>query len=184
MLADDVNGSRGIGNPAANGLPGFTVVGCRENIDAVIVAAMPVEGGEGRALCGLRCRNTAHIGAFRHAGNFRHDVLPSLPAVARHLEVAVIGANPQHIGGERRFTDGGDGRIFLDAVVPRQGVFVRHFSENGQFAAVRSGGQVAAQARPAVSAIGRLEEIVSAVIDGRVVVRGDGHTTVYYGGNY
>src|SRR2546430_12466513 len=31
------------------------------------------------------------------------------------------------------------------------------------------------QARPAVSAIGRLEEIVSAVIDGRVVVRGDGH---------
>src|SRR5206468_7763944 len=93
MLADDVNGSRGIGNPAANGLPGFTVVGCRENIDAVIVAAMPVEGGEGRALCGLRCRNTAHIGAFRHAGNFRDRKSTRLNSSHDQISYAVFCLN-------------------------------------------------------------------------------------------
>src|SRR5690348_694362 len=175
MLAKDVNASGGIGDAVANGFPGFAVIGGRENVNVVIVGAVSVEGGEGGAFGCFGSHNAAYIGSFGHAGGLRYNVLPGFSAVARDLQVAVVGADPEHVGGERRFAQSGDRRIFLNAVVARQSILVGYFAADGEFVAVHAGGQVAAEARPGISAIGGFEEIVAAVIDGGVFMRGDGH---------
>src|SRR6185369_6756106 len=78
-------------------------------------------------------------------------------------------------GRERRFAERGYSGIFLYAVVPRQGRLVRRLSENLQFVAVGTGGEITAQPRPGISAVRRLEQIISAVINRRVVERGNSH---------
>src|SRR5205807_5709435 len=101
MLANDVNGSGGIGNALADGFPGFAVVRGRKNVDVVIVAAMCVKCSESRAFSGFRGDDTADVSSLGHPGYLRHHVFPGLATVASDLQVAVIGADPQHIGGER-----------------------------------------------------------------------------------
>src|SRR6266436_1611190 len=136
---------------------------------------MPVEGKQGRAFAGLRCSHSAYIGSLRNARHLWRYVFPGLSAVAGDLYVAVISADPQHIGGERGFAEGSDGGVFLDAVVPRQRVLVRGLPKNLQLVAVHARGEVSAEPRPSVSAVRGFEEVVAAVINGGVLERGNGN---------
>src|SRR6266436_7388682 len=135
---------------------------------------MPVEGKQGRTFAGPRCCHAAYVGSFGDAWHLRRYILPGLSAVARDLHVAIIGADPQHIGGERGFAERSDGGVFLDAVVPRQRVLVGSLAMNLKLVAVHASGEVSAKARPSVSAVRGLEEVIAAVINGGVFERGNG----------
>src|SRR5437773_5369413 len=121
MLAHHVNASGRIWNAIADGFPVLAIVVRRKNIDVVIAAPMAVEREKRGAVAGLRRNHTAHVGSLRHSRCLRCDVFPSLASVASYLYIAVIGAYPQHVGRKRRLTQRCDGRIFLHAVVAREG---------------------------------------------------------------
>src|SRR5262249_32965951 len=160
MFANDVDGAGGVGNAGADGLPSFAVVGGSEDIDAVVVGAMTVEGDESSAFRGFGGNNAGDVGAFGKAGNFAGDVGPGFAAIARDLDVAVVSTRPENVGSERRLADGGDGGIFLDAIVARESFLVGSFAEDLQFVAVDARGQIVAEASPGVALIGGFEEIV------------------------
>ncbi len=168
-----MHGAGAIRNSIANGFPGLAVIRSGKNIDAVVIAAMSVKGYIGCALSELRSRHPADVGALGNSGHLRDDIFPGLAAIAGDLDISVIGSGPQHLRGQRRFADGGDGRKFLNAVMPRKGLLVRGFSEDLQFVAVRAGGQVAANTRPTIALIGGFEKIISRVINSFVVECGN-----------
>src|SRR5215469_947986 len=178
MFADHVNGAGGIGNAAADGLPRFAVIGGGEDIDVVVVGAMTVEGDEGSPFRRFGSHDAGDVGAFGHARHFAGDVGPGFSAVTGDLDVAVVGAGPQNVGRERRLADSGDGRIFLDTVVARERFLVGNFAEDLEFVAVHTGSEVVAEADPGITLVGGFEKVVAAVIDGFVVVGGDGDRRV------
>jgi hypothetical protein len=85
--------------------------------------------------------------AIRHVG-------PGAAAVARDLEVAVVGAESKDLAGDRRFREGGDGAVPCDSVTEPQGVFRRFLAEDGKRFAVDRLGQVVAQPGPKFTMIG------------------------------
>src|SRR6267142_1592998 len=173
MFADHVHGAGGSRNSIANGLPGLAVIGGGKNIDTVVVAAMTVKGYIRCTFRELRSHHPADVGALRYSRHLRGNILPGLAAIAGDLDISVIGSGPQYLRGQRRFADGGDGRKFLNAVMPRKGLLVRGFSEDLQFVAVRAGGQIAAQTRPTIALIRGFEKIISRVINSFVVEDGN-----------
>src|SRR6185436_6074483 len=56
----------------------------------------------------MRRFDARHVCLLRHAGDLVDDVLPRVAAVAAHLQVAIIGADPDDARHNRRFTDGDD----------------------------------------------------------------------------
>ena len=139
---------------------------------------MPVECEQRRAFTGLRRHHAAHVSSLRHSRHLRCHVLPGLSAIARHLHIAVIGSHPQHIWRQRRFAQRCDRGIFLHPVVARQCILVRGFSENLQLVAVHACGHVSAEPGPVISAIRRLEQIISAVVHRGVFVSRNGHRRI------
>ena len=59
------------------------------------------------------------------------------------MQIAVIGTDPQHVGGQGRFAERGDGRILLHSIMAGQSVFVGHFAEDRELVAINAGCEVA-----------------------------------------
>src|SRR5216684_3532105 len=119
MLAHNVHASRRLRNGVANRLPALAIVGGHKNVDRIIVTAVSIECRVGGSFSRFRGHHAADIGSLRHARNPRSHVFPVLSAVARDLQVPIVRSDPQHVGGQRRFAEGGNRRILLHAVVSR-----------------------------------------------------------------
>ena len=126
---------------------------------------MCVENDVGGAGAEARRFDTADVGALGDTARMLDDVLPRLAAIARDLQIAIVGAGVQQIFVHWRFADRGDRRPRLHAVVARHRVFVGHSAHDRQLVAFLSGCQIGTEASPVVAAVGRFEEIVAAVVD-------------------
>ena len=85
--------------------PGFPVVRRLEDIWLHISKGMPIDRCISRARvmkAGFHPRNP---GSFRQIENITNNVAPGLRAVARHLEIPVIGPNPDGLTIARRLAD-------------------------------------------------------------------------------
>src|SRR6267378_2867244 len=116
------------------------------------------------------CDHPAHIRALANARDRGGYVMPRFAAVAGYLDVSVVGAGPDHPGAFRRFADAGDARELLDTVVTRERIFVGNFAQNGLFVALDSRSEIGAEPLPRVAAVGGLEQMVAAVIEGLRIV--------------
>src|SRR4029079_3406006 len=72
-----------------------------------------VEGDVGRAFIEVAGVDVGDPGVLGDAGDVGDGVGPRLAAVSRHLDVAIVGAGPDHAGVFRRLGDGVDGRVHL-----------------------------------------------------------------------
>ena len=99
----------------------------------------------------------------------RVDVAPGLAGIARHLQVAVVGAGPEDAGFRGRFGDGGDAWPIDHAIVAGER-FHRPTLPRMVWYRGPAAGEVFAEAGPGVAVVGGFEEVVAAVVDGVVVV--------------
>src|SRR4029079_16616482 len=72
-----------------------------------------VEGDVGRAFIEVAGVDVGDPGVLGDAGDVGDGVGPRLAVVARDLDVAIVGAGPDHAGVFRRLGDGVDGRVHL-----------------------------------------------------------------------
>src|SRR5882762_8483143 len=121
MLADDMDRAVSIADAVTNRLPGRAVITGHENEDAEVVAAMAVECCVRGALVEARGDHAADVDPL-----LRRDVLPSLAAVARDLQIAVVRAGVEEIAIQGRLADRGDGGPGLNTVIARHGELVGH----------------------------------------------------------
>ena len=171
VLAHHVHRAAAGGDAARNRFPRLAVVGGHEEVHVEVVAAVTVKCHVGGPFRIARGCHAAHVGALGHARHALRDIFPGLAGVAGHLQVAVVGAHPEHRGRQRRFADCRDARILLHAVVARERILVGRFAHDGQLIALDTGGQVAAQLRPGVAAVCGLKKEVPAVVNRPRVVR-------------
>src|ERR1017187_9095092 len=173
IFADDVHGAGFRWNPAGDLGKRVAEIPGQVNVDGEIAGAVVVKSdirGAGIGARGLDAAHVAHLGQAHDVGD---HVGPGLAIVARQLHVAVIGAGPQHAGLHGRFGNHGDTRPLSHAVIARErgARAVHYLAENGQLVAVRSGSEILAQAGPVIAAVGGLEQVVAAVVDGFRIVR-------------
>src|SRR5207237_8185900 len=144
------------------------------DVDGEIAAAMVVEGHVDGALLFIGGFDAADVGPFGQAGHVAGDIRPGLAAVARDLQVAVVGAGVEHSGADGRFGDGGDTGPGYYAIVHGKGVATfGDFAEDGLLVTHGVGGEVLAEADPGVAAIGRFEEVIAAVVQSLGIVGGN-----------
>ncbi len=175
MLAYHVHAPGRIRNPIVNRFPVLAVVRRHEDVNVVVVAAVPVERSVRRSFRVFRRNHPAYIRPFRDPRHTRGHVFPVFSAIPRHLQIAVVGPGPQNIRRQRRFAQRRDRGIFLRAVVAGKRILVGRLAENLQLVAVHLCRQVTSEPRPSVAAVHGLEEIISTVVDRLVVVRGNHH---------
>src|SRR5262249_29567111 len=131
--------------------PGGAEVGRLEQVRPQVVIAVPVDGKVRGRVVESRALDAADSALRRHAGDVLADVGPVLAAVAADVDEPVVAASPEDPGLPRRLRDGAEG-------VPEAG-------------AGPAAGQVGADLLPLVAAVGRLEEVVAAEVNGLRVVR-------------
>ena len=108
ILADHVD--RLIRQVAGDGRPRRAVVGGLpdERLEVVVTVA---GDGDVRGAGIVMRRDHAADPVTGMARDLVGDVGPRLPAVTRHLHVAIVGPGPDHAADDRRLVDGGDGRV-------------------------------------------------------------------------
>src|SRR6188508_771616 len=120
----------------------------------------------------MRRLDAADVEVLANARQVLADLRPRGAVVARDLDVAVVGADPDLPLGERRFRDGDDRAVELRAAA---GIFIggepARLAENAVGHVLR---QVRAHDAPRVAAIARLEQVVRAEVERpRVELRQD-----------
>ncbi len=135
--------------------PAVAVVVGPVQVRVGVVVAVPVHGHEGRALGERRTFDAADGALGRRPRQAGGRVAPLRAAVARDEEAAVVRADPQDAGLQRRLGQGGDG---VAAVVARPRLAARH---------------VGADRVPLVAAVDRLEDDIASIVDRLRVVRRD-----------
>ena len=137
-----------------------------------VPVAVRVEGDVGRAAFVSRGEDAADVGAVREAGGAARDLVPAAATVPRHLNVPVVGANPEHGRVQGGLRDGDDLAVRGDAVVAGElGVCAAH-PHDLQRVAVLPPGEVFGAGK-AVAPVPRDEEAVAAQIDHVGVVARD-----------
>ncbi len=150
--------------PRREALPGAAPVAGAPEVGAVVVEPVGVDhdvggaGGEGRGLDRLDRRPLGQA--------LRRDVRPGGAAVARKVDQAVVGADPERARVERRLGDREDGVVDLDA-----GVVAGDRPARPLLLGLVVAGEVGAHGGPGGAAVGRAEEHLGAVVEDRRVVR-------------
>src|SRR3954468_14389403 len=89
----------------------------REYVGCKVVQPMLIDRDvDGRRIRG-GCGNRGEPRELRRAGNVRRDVGPALPAVARQLQVPVVGSRPDDVGIAWTLGDRDDRAVKLGARV-------------------------------------------------------------------
>ena len=147
--------------------PGATVILGDVDIRRHVPERVPVEGCIRRARRVLARLNPVHPAVLRQPAHVPHHVLPVPAAVARQLQVAVVGADPDEAGGERGLADRED-----------RGVHLRHRVVDRDAAGFLLllllrivAGEVGRDALPRLAVIVRAEQELRPDIDRRRVVR-------------
>ncbi len=86
-----------------------------------VVLPVAVERGVHRAFVEPRRHDFRNVDALGHARDLLDHLRPRLAGVARHRQIAVVGAGVEHAGAFRRLREGDDRRPRRDAVVFRDG---------------------------------------------------------------
>src|SRR5437667_9888885 len=120
MLANHMNRAGLRRNPIRNAFPGIAVVRRHVNVPGEVVASVVIERHIGGPLVVARGHHAADIGALTHARDLSHGVAPRLAAIAGHLDVAVIGASPDHSRTRRGLAESRDAGELLYAIMPRE----------------------------------------------------------------
>ena len=139
--------------------PRRAAVGRAIEVVAVVVAAVIVERDVDRVLRVARRLDARHVAGLRQVRQAIGDRQPGLAGVARDLQIAVIGADPQHAAPQRRFGDRRDGGVVGHAIVQRQRRFGGQLRHHAQRRAIDGGGPIA-ERHPGLPAIGRSPQLV------------------------
>ena len=100
--------------------PGLAVISGAINPRVHVAEGVAVEGGIGGARRKAARLHPVHPAVLGQAAHVGDEVVPVLSAVAGELQVAIVGADPDEPGGERRLADRGDRGVHLgDRVVDR-----------------------------------------------------------------
>src|SRR5687768_514823 len=95
---------------AADPLPGLSIIGRLVDIRVHITKGVPIEGCVRGSRIESACFNTGDPGGRRQTWYILHHVRPVLSSVARDLNIAVIGSDPDYAPAFWRFTNRVDGR--------------------------------------------------------------------------
>src|ERR1700693_1605846 len=76
------------------GGPGGAEIGGLVNVSVHVTGLVSIEGDVGGAGLVVTGFDAAHQRIARNARNIADEVLPSFPAVARELQIAVVGSSP------------------------------------------------------------------------------------------
>ena len=85
--------------------PGLAEIGGAKHVRRVVAKGVAIESGVSRARLEIARLHPADPRILRHARDVADDVGPGLAAVARDLDIAVIGADPDDRLIFRRFAD-------------------------------------------------------------------------------
>ena len=151
-------------------LPRLAVVGCLKEVRMHVVEPVRVNDHVGNRRIEWRWLNDIDGAPLGQAGHPRRDVGPRLTTISRELYQAVVAARPNQSLLHRRFSNREDGVVGLDAGVVAGDRTARPFLL--RFVVAR---QIGANHIPAVSAVGRAEDDLRAVIDHLRVVRRGGN---------
>ena len=172
MFADHVHRPP-VGKPRRDRPPACAVILARVGVRRVVVVAVAVERHVHPAVHRVRCLDAAHVGARRHPRHVVDHVRPRCAAVPRYLQVPVVRAHIEGVGGVLRLREGRDVAVGGDAVVSRQRLVRHHPAHDLERVAVDRLRQVGARLLPVHPAVPRPEEVVPAQVDRRPVVVGD-----------
>src|SRR5258708_14288561 len=86
--------------------PRFAVISCLKNVRLHLAKGMSIKRGISRAGIEIAGLHPVHPRIFRQSGNVADDIGPSLAAVPRELEIAVVRADPDQPLLFGRFADG------------------------------------------------------------------------------
>src|ERR1700723_496243 len=144
------------------GGPGDAEIGGLVNVSVHVTGLVSIEGDVGRAGLMVAGFDAAHQCVERNARNIADEILPSFPAVAGELQIAVIGSNPDDFRIARRLADGVDGAVILCARIV-----------DGDAAGLLLllllwivGGEIGRDSFPGFAAVARAEQKLAADIDG------------------
>src|SRR6185436_19419054 len=154
--------------------PGLAEVGRLEHPRLHVPAGVAVERREGRGLVVRAGLDAGDPGAARYAGQVARHVRPGFAAVARHLEVAVVGAGPDHVPVSGRLADRIDRRVVLGGgVVHREAAGLELLLQLGVV-----GGEIGRDLLPRLALVARAEEELGAEIERPGIVRAEVHRRV------
>ena len=161
----------------------FAEIGADPDVRGVVVEAVVVDGDVHRARIERRGHHAADVAPRGEARKILSDVLPRLATVARHAEHAVVGAGVEHAGLFLAFANRDDRRVADNPVVLADGNVGALEPHRHDGVAIGVGGEVWADDRPRVAAIGALEEAIArhiehARIAGREHNRGVPHEAI------
>src|SRR5262249_20225645 len=140
-------------------------IGRLEDEWIAVVDLVEVDGDVRRAGIEPRRLDAADRAERRQVRDVPGDVRPGLAAVARHLHEAVVGAGPDEAGLLRRMGDGVDDVEGLHADV------VRREPAGALLLALVVERQIRTDLLPALTAVGRLMDELTADVDLVVIVR-------------
>ena len=119
----------------------------------------------------MRRLDTGDVRLLRDTGNLIDNVGPAVAAVAADLQVAVVGADPEHARHHRRLPDRDDVAERGGAVVLRGHRRLAIHTHDRPIVSADVPGEVWG-GHPRVATIGRAKQPIAAQIDGRRVVPG------------
>ncbi len=119
MFLDAVHGP--LRQTAGDPNPRVAVVRTHVDVRRVVVTPVSIEGGVHPALHRRRL-DAAHVGALRESGKASREVRPGGTAVGGTLDVAVVGADEEHVRRTSGLADRGDRPVVANPVVARQGL--------------------------------------------------------------
>jgi hypothetical protein len=154
------------GEVARDVLEGAPAVRGLEDVGAAVVRLVTVERDVDEVCVHARGLDVRDRRVGREPRHVAYHVAPVLPAVGRHLKVAVVGAGPDDPGAQGGFGEADDGRVVLGARVLEGDGAAR-----GLLLRLVVGRQVGADGRPGLAEVGGLEDDVAAEVDGVLVVR-------------
>ena len=146
--------------------PGGSVVGGFEDVRAVVVVLVAIDGNPGCSGISSGGINLADAAPFWQL--FRGDVAPSFSSIACDLHEAVIRACPNLALGDRRFGDRKDRVVILGAGV----VFIDGAAGNFLLALIVAG-EIGANGFPVHAAVGSLKKALACVVEDVGIVWGN-----------
>ena len=172
VLDDHVHGPP-VREPVRDRPPALPVVLAHVGVRRVVPVPVPIEGRVHPPLDVVGRFHAAHVGARRQARDAVDDVLPRLPVVARHLEVAVVRPRVDEPRHERRLLHRGEVAVVRDPVVERHlRLGARHPHDLQLLAVDRLREVESPDLLPRHPVVARAQQVVRPQVDrGRVVRR-------------
>ncbi len=152
--------------PHRQRIPGFPVVRSFVDVGLDVAKRVTVKRRIRRTFREAAGRDGRNPRVFGQIGNIAHYVGPGFGAIARDLQIAVVGAHPDNLAIFRRFRDGVDRGVHLG-----RGIVNRHatgFLLLLLFGIV--GGEIGGDTLPGLAVIAGTEKELRADVDGSLFV--------------